>query len=150
MVSEQSEGLEQMLLPESSGADQGVGLEDLIQGKARILRTKLEIFGLEIADRLLLRERNLRRIDDESTRVLETLGRLSRLVKYQLRQQRDVDSFYRQQFNLEQERRSQDVDCWRDIAPVMRDFLNVWEALEQAKARAMFLNNAGPRTAESL
>ena len=43
---------------------------------------------------------------------------------------------------LEKERRTEDVECWRDVVMVMRDFLVVWEAHEQAKTKAIFLEHA--------
>ena len=41
--------------------------------------------------------------------------------------------------DLERQRREEEAGCWRDIIPVMRDILTTWEALEQARARAIFL-----------
>lgn len=132
----------------AGGSDDG--LESLLHNKTRILRTKLEVFGREITDRFGLREQNLQRIADNAGRVDESLRRTARLATYQLRSPREVEPFYRQQFQLELERRSQDTDCWRDIVPVIRDFLEVWEALEQAKSRAIFLNHAGSGTPDAL
>ena len=39
---------------------------------------------------------------------------------------------------------------WRDVVLVMRDFLETWEAHEQAKNRSIFLQHAGSRLEESL
>lgn len=126
------------------------GLENLLHNKSQILRTKLEVFALEILDRLGHRERNLRRIADTTGQVDDALRRVGRLATYQLRSARELEPLYRQRFQLDQERRSQDTDAWRDFVPVMRDFLEVWEALEQAKSRAAFLNHAGSGTPEPL
>jgi hypothetical protein len=51
---------------------------------------------------------------------------------------------------LEAQRRDQDVQCWRDVVLVMRDFLDTWDAHEQAKDRSIFLNHAGARPEEYL
>ena len=42
---------------------------------------------------------------------------------------------------IEQQRRDEEASCWRDIIPIMRDVLTTWEALEQTRARAVFLSS---------
>ena len=100
-----------------------------------------------MGERLRIWDRNLERIDADKERVSGVMDRISRLANYHLRDHREKSEFYEELANLENERRSQDVECWRDIVMVMRDFLAVWEAHEQAKARAIFLDHAGPGTA---
>jgi hypothetical protein len=118
-------------------------LENLIGLKSHILKTKLEVLATEIAQRWFLRQQNQTLIRDEDERVNQEQARLSRQVNYQLREPRDLAAFQQQRFRLDQEQRDQETACWKDIVPVLRDFLEVWEAHEQAKARAMFLNHAG-------
>ena len=122
-------------------------LDQLLGGKSRILRTKLDVLALEMKERLRIWDRNLERIDRDKERVTEIAERISRLANYHFRDHREKSELYEELANLETERRSQDVECWRDIVMVMRDFLGVWEAHEQAKARAIFLDYAGPGTA---
>src|SRR5437867_3991576 len=122
-------------------------LDQLLGGKSRILRTKLDVLALEMRERFRIWDRNLERIDRDKERVTEIAERISRLANYHLRDHREKSELYEELANLEAERRSQDVECWRDIVMVMRDFLGVWEAHEQAKARAIFLDYAGPGTA---
>ena len=122
-------------------------LDQLLGGKSRILRTKLDVLALEMSERFRIWDRNLERIDRDKERVTEIAERISRLANYHLRDHREKSELYEELANLETERRSQDVECWRDIVMVMRDFLGVWEAHEQAKARAIFLDYAGPGTA---
>jgi hypothetical protein len=116
-------------------------LDNFIHGKTRILNTKLEVLASEIRERWLIRVTNLERINDEKVRVLEMISDLSRRANYMLRQHREKAPFYQQWFDLERERRSEDVECWRDVVMVMRDFLVVWEAHEQAKTKAIFLDH---------
>ena len=71
------------------------------------------------------------------------LDRLDRLARYHLREHREKSALYQQMFNLGAERRAQDVDCWRDVVHVMRDFLYAWEAHETAKSRAILLQGEG-------
>jgi hypothetical protein len=126
--------------PTATGNDD---LENLIGLKSHILKTKLEVLATEIAQRWFLRQQNQALIGDEGERVNREQARLSRQVNYQLREPRDLTAFQQQRFRLDQEQRDQETACWKDIVPVLRDFLEVWEAHEQAKARAMFLNHAG-------
>jgi hypothetical protein len=125
---------------DASGNDD---LENLIGLKSRILQTKLQVLAAEIGQRWFLRQQNQTLIRDEEERVNQEQVRLSRQVNYQLREPRDLAAFQQQRFRLDQEQRDQETACWKDIVPVLRDFLEVWEAHEQAKARAMFLNHAG-------
>jgi len=118
-------------------------LDQLLGGKSRILRTKLDVLALEMKERLRIWDRNLERIDHDKERVTELAQRISRLANYHFRDHREKSELSEQLVDLETERRSQDVECWRDIVMVMRDFLAVWEAHEQAKARAIFLDHAG-------
>jgi len=119
-------------------------LDLLLNFKSRILRSKLEVLASEIYTRLNLADRNLGRINDEKARVQEIVTKFTRLANYGRREHKDQNVLYQQIFDLETQRRSEDIECWRDIVMVMRDFLEVWEAHEQAKARAIFLNHAKP------
>lgn len=122
-------------------------LDQLLGQKTELLRTKLEVFGAEIRDRFRLRERNSECIQTERERAGADLNRVNLLVGYDLREPRDLAPFHQQLAQLDQEHRRQNTDCWADIVPVVRDFLEVWEALEQARARACFLHHAGTGTA---
>ena len=129
-------------IPAPEAPDESLDL--LLNLKSRILRSKLEVLASEIYTRLNLADRNLGRINDEKARVQEMILKFTRLANYHLREHRDQNPLYQQIFHLETQRRSEDVECWRDIVLVMRDFLEVWEAHEQAKARAIFLQHARP------
>lgn len=127
----------------SSDSDTLGSIDNLIHQKTRILRVKLEVLAAEILDRFFLRDKNLNRIEEDQYRTREIHEKISRQVNYQLRAHREKQPFYELLFGLEKEKREQEVECWRDVAQVMTDFLNVWEAHEQAKARSEFLNDAG-------
>jgi hypothetical protein len=123
------------------------GLDRILNQKAGLLRTKLNVLTNELCDRVRLREENLERLAGEREQVEHDLNRIVRLARYDLREPRDLGTFHQQRAQLDAELRRQRVDCWQDVVPVIRDFLEVWEALEQARARAMFLNDAGHGTA---
>jgi hypothetical protein len=119
------------------------GLEELLHLRSSILKAKLQVLAAELLQRIQLRDQNAARVDAEKTRVLEVLPQLSRQARYHLREPRDNATFYQQAARLDEERRSQDTQCWQDIARAMHDFLDVWEAHQQATVRGRFLQNAG-------
>ena len=127
-----------------------LALDQLLHSKSRILRGKLEVLASEIYARLTMWNRNLARIDDDKAKVEDLLNQFTRLARYHLRDQQDVGRLRDSSLQLEAQRRDQDVQCWRDVVLVMRDFLESWEAHEQAKNRSIFLNHAGARSEESL
>ena len=119
------------------------GLEELLHLRSHILETKLKVLAAELLERFNLRDRDIARVDAEKERVVETIPQLARQARYHLREPRDNAAFYQQAFRLDEERRSQHVGCWQDVSRVMRDFLDVWEAHQQATVRGRFLQHAG-------
>lgn len=118
-------------------------IDSLLNQKSHILRVKLEVLAAEIFVRFHLRGENLERISEDQNKAREMLDMLARAADYGWRDHGDKKFFYELQFGLEKQKREQEVECWRDIVLVMRDFLEVWEAHEQAKARSVFLKDAG-------
>src|SRR6185369_13748157 len=101
-------------------------IDNLLHLKSRILRSKLEVLASEIYARLNLWERNLVRINEEKTKVQEIIVNFTRMANYHLREPKDQNLFYEQIFGLETQRRSEDVECWRDVVNVMQEFLLAW------------------------
>ena len=137
-------------IPLSLGSEPGSPLDHLLHSKSRILRSKLEVLATEIQARLAVWDRNLTRINDDMSTAEGLLSRLAHLTRYRLNDPREQTRLQEAAFHLESQRRSEDVECWRDVVNVMRDFLEVWEAHEQAKTRAIFLNHVGPTTQDAL
>ena len=120
---------------------ESAGLGELFGRRTHILKTKLEVITVELFDRVRIRERNLVAIGDDQEKLNQILGIVDRQVRYHFRDSREKASFYDRFFDLEREKRDQDVECWRDVTQLMRDFLEVWEALEQGKSRSIFLDH---------
>jgi hypothetical protein len=119
------------------------GLEELLHLRSHILETKLKILAAELLERFDIRDRNITKVEDEKALVAGAMPQLARQVRYRLREPRENAALYQQVFRLDEERRSQQVGCWQDVSRVMRDFLDVWEAHQQATVRARFLQDAG-------
>ena len=107
------------------------------------MKTKLEVLAAEILQRLNIRDVNVTRIGHDQNLLKQIVQFLSVQANYQQRQPKEKNPFYEKEFDLEKERRAQDVECWRDVVLVMRDFLTIWEAHEQARSRAIFINHVG-------
>ncbi len=120
---------------------ESLSIENFVHSRTRILNTKLEVLASAIHERLRVRVKNLERIDGNKIHTSEMLIELDRRANYLARQHKEKAPFYEHLFKLEQERRTQDVECWRDVVLVLRDFLEAWEAHEQAKAKAIFLDH---------
>jgi hypothetical protein len=131
-------------------ATPGTPLDHLLHSKSRILRTKPDVLATEIVARLGIWNRNLERISSERTSVDELLNQSTRLARYHLRDQRDVGRLREDALKLDTQQREEDVQCWKDVVTVMRDFLTSWEAHEQAKSRSIFINHAGSGYQESV
>lgn len=141
---------ESQLEPRQGHESERFALDNLLHSRSRILGSKLEVIASEIFARLTMWNTNLGRIDQEKVKIEELLDQFTRLARYRLRDQQDVGRLRDSALHLEAQRRDEDVQCWRDLVLVMRDFLSTWEAHEQAKNRAVFLNHAGPRLEEDL
>lgn len=125
-------------------------LDHLLHSKSRILRTKLEVLASEIQARFAIWDRNLDRIGSEKEQVEQLLNQSTRLARYHLREPNDAARLRESSLQLDAQRRQEDIQCWRDIVLVMRDFLEAWEVHEQARARSIFIHHAGAGTQESL
>jgi len=105
-------------------------LDDFVFLRGKILKSKLEILASEITDRFQIRKRNRNLMEKDEEKVWKLLH------PYHIPSHRDSTSLYERVFDLKRESRDEDVKCWSDVVMVMRDFLNTWEAFEQARARS--------------
>ena len=118
-------------------------INDLFDSKGRILHTKLEVLASEIFERFRIRVQNLASIGQDENKLYLLLEKLDKQARYHSREHIEKRVFYELLFKINQEKRQQDVECWRDVVMVMRDFLYVWDAHEQMRSRAIFLNHVG-------
>jgi len=134
--------------PSSPTEQQDHFLDDLLHLKSKVLGTKLEVLAFELLWRFGIRVKNLERLDEDQALVQTMLQKLDRAALYHSREHREKGTLYQTFFSLQEQKRQQETECWRDVVMVMRDFLYVWEIHEQMQARAIFLENVG-RTIES-
>jgi hypothetical protein len=121
--------------PNSVANDEKSAVDLLITQRARILAVKMTVFATQIHERLKLRRRNLDELLTEELEIGSAIGGLEPRIDIRNR----LPQLYAQKASLLREQQLQDVECWRDLAPLFRDFLNAWEGHEQARVRGEFL-----------
>ena len=136
-------GIEHIITPNQKAASDEIdqSIDFLVNQRTRILDTKLDVLAAEIEERLRIRRRNVEEILSEELITGSLLLEFHPTYGIGRYDSRIQQSLYQKQFDLTKEKRQQDVECWRDIVLVMRDFLTAWEAREQAGAKAAFLKN---------
>lgn len=120
-------------------------LDKFISQRSSILNSKLEILVQEIQARLAIKNKNSSSVDHDIEKVKDIMHELSPKANY-INDSAEKDEFNKLKhtsLELEKERRDQDVSCWNDVVPVMRDLLNTWEAHQQSSARAQLLKKDG-------
>jgi len=106
-----------------------------ITQRAAIQKLKLDIHVAQILERVAIRKKSLESLLNEELEVSTKKANIgNRPGAYQLESELE-----RRLWEIEKERRFEDVNCFRDLTHVMRDFLSVLEALEAAKARERIL-----------
>ena len=120
-------------------------LDKFISHRSSILNSKLEILLKEVQARLAVKHRNTISVDNDIEKVKDIMHELSPKAFY-INNSTEKDEFHKlkhKSLELEKERRDQEVSCWNDVVPVMRDLLNTWEAHQQSSARAQLLKSKG-------
>ncbi|MCX6896019.1 MAG: hypothetical protein NTZ16_11080 [Verrucomicrobia bacterium] len=142
--------MESQYLPTPNPTPEDDNLNQLLNSKSGVLRTKLETLAAEIQTRFAIWNHNLDRLNQDQSNIQNQLQHSTRLARYHLRDPKDVSQWQNSGLKLGEQQRNEDVLCWRDVVMVMRDFLETWEVHEQAKNRSIFLNHAGSRSEDDL
>lgn len=98
-------------------------------------KLKLDIHTAQILERLVIRAKTLESLVKEDLHVSSRLANIKDNGSFELE-----SVLEKRLFEIEKERNLENVQCWRDLTHVMRDFISVLEALEQARARENLLN----------
>jgi hypothetical protein len=134
---------------ESSTSNASAGSESdiqkLLSQRTQILGTKLEVVAGQIVERIRLRKANLEALVAEEVEVDTELMRFETNL-YARANSHLVSTFQNRRFDIGREKRLQDVECWRDLVHVIREFLQIWEDLQQSRVRDQLLY--GPPTSE--
>ncbi len=117
-------------------------LESILSGRTELAETRLAVTAVQIIERLRIRAKNLKELLDEELSIDNKLLRI---------QGQFPAGFNKDLFGIEAQldqrvsqiqgaQRREDVECWRDLTNVMRDFLNAWEGFSRNEARNRFMS----------
>ncbi len=117
-------------------------LEAILNGRTELAETRLAVTAVQIVERMRIRARNLKQLLDEeltvSNKLLEIQGLFPPGFNKDLL---GVEAQMNQSISqIKGAQRREDVECWRDLTNVMRDFLNAWEGFSRNEARNRFLS----------
>lgn len=116
-------------------------LESLVKGRTELAETRLAVTATQIVERMTIRASHLKQLMDEELsldnrtlafRELPFDKRCDLLGLETLLIQRSAQ--------IKSDRRRENTECWRDLAHVMRDFLNAWEGFSRNEAKNRFLS----------
>lgn len=117
-------------------------LESILNGRTELAETRLAVTAVQIVERLRLRANNLKQLVEEELSIgtkllnLKAGGFPADFNKEIMGLEAQLEQ--RTSQNQSAQRR-EDVECWRDLTNVMRDFLNAWENFSRNEARNRFL-----------
>lgn len=117
-------------------------LEAILNGRTELAETRLAVTAVQIIERLRIRARNLKQLMDEElsidNRLLEIQGQFPSGFNKDLF---GIEAQMNQSISqIKGAQRREDVECWRDMTNVMRDFLNAWEGFSRNEARNRFMS----------
>lgn len=121
-------------------------LESLLTGRTELAETRLAVTAVQIVERLRIRAKNLRQLMDEELFIDNKLLRVQGSIQGRHYSFGSDQGFMGLETQLEQRnsqvqsaQRREDVECWRDLTHVMRDFLNAWDGFSRNAAKNRFL-----------
>jgi len=110
--------------------------------RSGIQELKLNVHTAQILERIAVRTKTLESLLNEELDVSTKLSNIgNRPGSYELESMLE-----RRISDIERERRVEDLQCWRDLTFVMRDFMSVLEVLNAAKTKEKVLGLGGSGT----
>lgn len=109
----------------------------MLSGRAELTETRLAVTATQIIERLRLRAGNLQELLDEELAVDSKMLQANRAGLGTM----GLDSLEQRMSQIKSAQRRENTECWRDLANVMRDFLNAWEGFSRNAAKARFLES---------
>ena len=100
---------------------------------------KFDFLSEQIIERIEIRRRNLESLLQEEVSIDTKIMSIGGSTGGDQNNSGSNLPLYLRLLDVSRERRSQDVDCWRDLVHVFRDILKIWEDLEQSKVRDAML-----------
>lgn len=117
-------------------------LEAILNGRTELTETRLAVTAVQIIERLRIRATNLKQLLDEELSIGNKLLRIQGQFPAGFNKElMGIEAQFDQQSSqVHSAQRREDVECWRDLTNVMRDFLNAWEGFSRNAAKNRFLS----------
>lgn len=117
-------------------------LESILNGRTELTETRLAVTAVQIIERLRIRATNLKQLLDEELSIDNKLLRIQGQFPPGFNKElMGIEAQFDQRSDLvKSAQRREDVECWRDLTNVMRDFLNAWEGFSRNAAKNRFLS----------
>lgn len=120
---------------------QNPALKTMLENRQDLAETRLAVTATQIVERLLIRSRHLKQLMAEELEVDSKLLQIHEVPGRGSVDMLGLESQLEQQSSqIRSAQRREDVECWRDLTHVMRDFLNAWEGFSRNEAKNRFLS----------
>ena len=115
-------------------------MKALMEGRSDLAETRLAVNATQIVERLRIRASHLKELMAEELEVDTKLLQLRDASFGQSIDMMGLESKLSMSMSqIRNTRRREDTECWRDLANVMRDFLNAWDGFSRNAAKGRFL-----------
>lgn len=115
-------------------------MKALLDGRSDLAETRLAVNATQIVERLRIRASHLKELMAEELEVDTKLLRLQEASGGHSIDMMGLESKLDQSMSqIRGAQRREDTECWRDLANVMRDFLNAWDGFSRNEAKNRFL-----------
>jgi hypothetical protein len=109
----------------------------MLSGRTELAETRLAVTATQIVERLRIRAGNLQDLLKEELAVDSKMLQADRAGLGTM----GLDSLEQLMSRIKSDQRRENLECWRDMTHVMRDFLNAWEGFSRNAAKGRFLES---------
>ena len=128
------------MTPNPPPNSQNDAMKALMDGRSDLAETRLAVNATQIVERLRIRASHLKELMAEELEVDTKLLQLRDASFGQSIDMMGLESKLSMSMSqIRGTRRREDTECWRDLANVMRDFLNAWDGFSRNEAKNRFL-----------
>ena len=109
----------------------------MLSGRTELTETRLAVTATQIIERLRLRAGTLQDLLGEELAVDSKMLQADRAGLGTM----GLDALEQRMSQIKNSQRRENIECWRDLTNVMRDFLNAWEGFSRNAAKGRFMES---------
>lgn len=115
---------------------------DILKNRKQTLEVKLAVLAKNLQTRMNLYQRTTSSLESTILEALQSVDHFTENKHYGLPYPKEEFQIARRELQtVNQELRSRDSECWRDVSMIMRDILATWEELQTATAKEALMNH---------